>query len=137
MMKNLHCILLVDDNPADNYLSSLVIKESGICKDVKAVTNVKQALSYLEKSLECGPELGYPKPDLIFLDINMPGVDGFGFLGEFINFYEYLKNTIVIMLTTSDDPEEKQRAFTFKNVKDFFSKPLEPESLNKVVEAYF
>lgn len=133
-MKKINCILLIDDNPNENYLHTYTIKEADVCNSLKTVYNGEDALFYLEEA--DGKE--NPKPDLILLDMNMPGMSGFDFLNEFKMLDEKLKAGIVIViLSNSDDSVEVERAMKTKEVKEFVSKPLDFQMLNRIIEAHF
>ncbi|HSH64478.1 MAG TPA: response regulator [Bacteroidia bacterium] len=136
-MKKINCILLVDDNPADNEFHKIIINDSNVCNQVKIATNGKNALDYIIKSGNQGTE-DTPKPDLIFLDINMPGMNGFEFLEEYHKLDEKLKSKIVIvMLSTSLNPDDSERAQKNEEVTEFMNKPLMVETLKKMIEKYF
>ncbi len=137
-MKMINCILLIDDNPADNEFHKIVINDAQVCKNVKVATNGKSALDYITKSGTGVDPESYPKPDLIFLDINMPGMNGFEFLNEYHQLDEKLKSKIVIiMLSTSLNPDDSERAHKIKEVTDFMNKPLEADTLRAAIEKYF
>ena len=112
----MNCILLVDDNADDNFIHERVIKKSDAAKHVIARQTGKEALEYL-KNRDEHPDL---HPDLIFLDINMPGMNGWEFLEAYNKLDKELQSkAIVVMLTTSDDPEDKAKAKTFNMTCDF------------------
>lgn len=137
-MKKINCILLVDDNPADNEFHKIIIKEADVCNYVKVATNGRKALDYIIKSGEPGQSEEFPKPDLIYLDINMPGMNGFEFLEEYHKLDEKLKSKIlIIMLTTSLNPDDQKRTTDIKEVSNFQNKPLTVEMLQEVVAKYF
>jgi len=137
-MKKINCILLVDDNPADNVYHRLTIIESGICDQIKVAVNGREALDYIIRSGQPGSSEEFPKPDLIYLDIKMPGMNGFEFLEEYHKLDEKLRSSIVIvMLTISLNPEDKKRALANKEVREFQNKPLTVEILRETVEKYF
>src|SRR5215831_9893611 len=103
MKKKLSCILLIDDDEPTNFLNKLTITENGYADYVQVVPGGQEALDYLTNS---GPfnttEDDFPRPELIFLDINMPSMDGW----EFLEHYKKLKQSeiekiIMVMLTTS------------------------------------
>lgn len=79
MTKKVKCILLIDDDEPTNFLHKIVISDSGRAEKVVEVQSGFEALDYLEK-MEDGK---YPQPDLIFLDINMPAMNGWEFLEEY------------------------------------------------------
>lgn len=137
-MKKLNCILLIDDNPADNEFHKIKIKKADACDHIQVTTGGCEALAYIIKAGEMGQSQIYPKPDLIFLDINMPGMNGFDFLEEYHKLDERLKSKVVIiMLTTSLNPDDQTRAKNYTEVNDFQNKPLTVEIVREVVEKYF
>lgn len=137
-MKKINCILLVDDNPADNEFHKIIIKEAGICNHVKVAINGRKALDYIIKSGDPSQSEEFPKPDLIYLDINMPGMNGFEFLEEYHKLDGKLKSKIlIIMLTTSLNPDDKKRTMDIKEVSNFQNKPLSVEMLKEVADKYF
>jgi len=137
-MKKINCILLVDDNPADNQFHQIKISKAGVTNYVKIATSGQDALNYLAKAGEPGHTEDFPKPDLIYLDINMPGMNGFEFLEEYKKLEEKLKSKVVIiMLTTSLNPDDRDRALATKQVTEFQNKPLTIETLHEIIEKYF
>jgi CheY-like chemotaxis protein len=137
-MKKINCILLIDDNPADNEYHKIIINEAGICDHIEVAIDGRKALAYIIKSGEPNQSESAPKPDLIYLDINMPGMNGFEFLEEYHKLDERLKAKIVIvMLTTSLHPDDRIRATSYEEVSEFENKPLSVEMLHATVEKYF
>lgn len=135
-MKKVNCILLVDDNPADNHFHKINISESGICDHVEVANDGNAALEYLKKSFSMSNK--FPKPDIIFLDINMPGMDGFEFLEEYKKLADkYKSKVLIIMLSTSLNPDDQKKALSYEEIVEFQNKPLEVETLQKIVEKYF
>lgn len=137
-MKKINCILLVDDDESDNFFHSLTINDADICHQIKVVTDGRHALDYMIRSADPALADEYPKPDIIFLDINMPRVDGFEFLEEYHKLDKEIKSDIVIiMLTTSLSPYDLERAKESILIKEFKNKPLTPEMLQEIVNKYF
>jgi CheY-like chemotaxis protein len=78
------------------------------------------------------------QPDMIFLDINMPEMDGWGFLSEFSRLdIEIQDNIMIMMLTTSKNPTDKFRAKAWSFVSGFLNKPLTKKILEDIIETYF
>lgn len=137
-MKKVNCILLIDDNPSDNHFHEIVIKEANASNHIQVAHDGQSALEYIIKSGELNHSGSFPKPDIIYLDINMPGMNGFDFLEEYKKLDDKLKSKIIIiMLSTSLNPEDEMKATAFEEVKEFQNKPLTVETLQETVEKYF
>jgi len=131
MSIKLKCILLIDDDDDDNFFHKMVIDEMNVTEHVEVAFNGLEALDFLKDESK-------PKPDLVFLDINMPKMNGWEFLEAHKKLSEAQKaKIIVIMLTTSSNPEDKKRATQYVEVSDFNSKPLTKETLTEILEQYF
>ena len=130
----IHCILLIDDDPDDNYVHQLVIKESGLCDTVRVVENGFEGLDYLKRVGQ--PDS--PPPDVIFLDINMPGMNGFEFLEHYRHLEETVRRrTVLFMLTTSTVWSDRHRGGLFDEVKGYLPKPITQEMLQAIVDQHF
>ncbi|MEM0940485.1 MAG: response regulator [Bacteroidota bacterium] len=126
-LKSKH-ILIVDDDDDTNFLTRLKFEDADSACSLTFRTDASKALDYLTT----GPD---PFPDLILLDVNMPGLKGWDFLDSCIK--EGLlksKNTCVVMLSTSIYPEDKLRAKTYPDVIGYLEKPLNLESLRGLLE---
>jgi len=119
-------ILLVDDDPTANYLSKELLKSLNAAKEIEIAENCLRALELIKKA-DCA--------DVIFLDIKMPGIDGFDFL-ERLKSIALAKKVKVIMLTSSLRPEDKLRAFSFKSVIEYLEKPLTPEKVQMIATTF-
>jgi CheY-like chemotaxis protein len=129
MNKKLNSILLIDDDEPTNFLHELVIKKSNCTENCIVMSGGQKALDYLHTSTT---------PNLIFLDINMPAMNGWEFLEAFRDLNISQKDKIVIvMLTTSLNPDEEEKSKLFKEVQDFKRKPLTNTMLQEIVEKYF
>jgi CheY-like chemotaxis protein len=135
-MDKLKNILLVDDDEITNYINSDLLRTLDISENISIAANGKEALDYLNKA-HSGEE-GYIIPELIFLDINMPVMNGFQFLEEYYYLVGQQKfTTIVTMLTTSLIKEEVSRALSMVNlVKGYIEKPLTAEVVMEVYKKY-
>ncbi len=126
--------MLVDDNRDDNYYHERIIKKSNAANKVVIKESGLEALHYLKSA--GGTE--NPRPDLIFLDINMPGMNGWEFLEEFRKLDKNLQSKmVVIMLTTSVNPEDEAMAMTYDLLADFKTKPLTKEMLEDVLTKFY
>jgi CheY-like chemotaxis protein len=116
-------ILLVDDNDIGNFLSEMVLKKMGF-NNITAVSDGKQALDRLKKE-DC--------PDLVFLDLNMPVMDGFSFLTRAEKEILCMQMNVVI-LTSSTRQKDKDQASQFRSVVDYIEKPLNKDKVQQVLE---
>jgi len=114
-------ILLVDDDDIVNYISEKILTGMGF-SNIKAVTDGKQALDSLKENC----------PNLVFLDINMPVMDGFSFLTRAVKELSCMKMKVVI-LTSSNRQSDKNQASQFKNVLDYIEKPLNQDKVLQVL----
>lgn len=122
-------VMLVDDNDTDNFISKRIIEITKFAKRVEIKNSGKSALQYLEDNQGNPDNL----PDLIFLDINMPIVDGFVFLFEFEMFPEELKKKCkVVILSSSDNKRDIEKIIDNEHVIKFITKPLTDSALNDV-----
>ncbi len=137
MKQKLNCVLVIDDDEPTNFFTRMILEESGCTDHIKVMQSGQEALDYLAKSEQAGCDAScYPSPDLIFLDINMPAMDGWEFLVEYRNL-NVADKIIVVMLTTSLFPEDKLKAEEMPEISGFENKPLTAEKLHKVLEKYF
>jgi CheY-like chemotaxis protein len=112
-------IMLVDDDPMVNRLHQMLLSKYAD-KKIVTFTDPLEALAYLEENL----------PDLLFLDLNMPLISGFEFLEKLHQRSRFID---VIIVSSSIDASEKIRASTYDFVKDFLSKPLTYEKIEKIL----
>jgi CheY-like chemotaxis protein len=122
-------ILLIDDNTIDNYINKLIVMESKIADSITVMDSGVDALEFLNNLIGNNE----PFPELIFLDIQKPEMDGFEFLDEFDKFPEDKKERCTInLLSSSKDPSDIRRAEEYTCVKNFFSKPMKAEMLKNI-----
>ena len=120
-MEKLKGILLVDDDHSTNFYHRLVLRDAKLAEQIDVCVNGQLALDYLNEALANNELL----PEFIFLDINMPVMDGW----DFLKAYDLLDDAIkkhcnIVMLTTSINPDDKEEGLRQPNVKDFRNKPL-------------
>jgi two-component system, NarL family, nitrate/nitrite response regulator NarL len=121
----LRLAVLIDDNDIDLFVQKRFIEINRFADQVITFRSPMDALDYLNG----GQEL----PEIIFLDLNMPVMDGFEFLERYVTFPEKVtQSTKVVVLTSSSSTADRERAIGFHNVIDFASKPLSAQSLERV-----
>lgn len=128
-------MLVIDDDDIDQDMLKHSLKKSGLYKHILTAKDGKEAIELFEnyqKLTQADAEL-FP-PLIIFLDINMPRMDGFEFLEEIskrTTIKPFNKLNTVIMLTSSENEKDINQAKKFQQVKDYIMKPL---SVNKAKE---
>ena len=138
MKKKLNCILLIDDDEPTNFLHRMMLEQADCTRHIQIVQSGQDALDFLmhKGKYENAPDC--PHPDLIFLDINMPAMDGWEFLDRYRQLPSAQKAAIVmIMLTTSLNPDDHLRAREIPEVSGFEHKPLKAHRLKEILESYF
>jgi CheY-like chemotaxis protein len=130
--KKFKAVMLIDDNEIDNLINQKMLEASNLADTIFMHTGAKGALEFL-KNIEKLSTNGVGIPEVIFLDIDMPLMDGFQFLDEFEKLSEYIKNACsIIMLTSSINPQDLAKAKKSNYVKKYINKPLTQEALEKL-----
>jgi CheY-like chemotaxis protein len=139
MKQKLNCILMIDDDEPTNFFNRIILEEYGCCDHIRIAQSGQQALDYLAQSEKVGadPDV-YPSPDLIFLDINMPAMNGWEFLDEYKKLSIAPQHKIImVMLTTSLFPDDMAKAKQCPEISGFENKPMTPEKLEYILNKYF
>ena len=139
MSKELQCILLVDDDPATNFLNEELISDMDIVDNIRVALNGKEALDYilLEGKFAKSTRETNPIPNIVFLDINMPLMGGFEFLDKYSLLDDSLKSdAVIVFLTTSNMKEEMFQSRANEFVYDFIQKPLREDTVRELVHKY-
>ena len=128
MKKN---ILLVDDDQVFHFLSTKVIKKMDFTDEIHTATNGREALNVITNRFSgLNPLL-----DIIFLDINMPIMDGFGFIEAFKKLTVPQKENIrIVIVTSSQDSSDIQRAKEL-GITHYLVKPISENSIRSVLES--
>lgn len=117
-------VMIIDDETFDRKMYRRILERSGVVGEVIGFSYAADALGYLEDD-------STPLVDLILLDINMPRMSGFDFLHAAQHYLGEVRPVpVVMMLTTSLNPEDRRRADENRFVSGFMNKPLRAEQIS-------
>lgn len=123
-------VLLVDDDSTSNFLNRKALERMGFVGDIHSALNGEQALNLFNDYYQGSRGL----PHVILLDLNMPIMDGFGFLEAFNKLsLPNMDDVKIIIVSSSANPDDIKRAKDL-GVSRYISKPLKTESLREVLE---
>lgn len=120
-------ILLVDDDEVFHLLSNKLLQRLGITKDVYTARNGKEALDFVTTH-----NLSADGPHVIFLDLNMPIMNGFAFIEALRNQNIPTTNIVIVIVSSSQDPTDLARAQSL-GVKHYLTKPISEENVRDVL----
>ncbi len=113
----LNTVMVIDDSEIDLLFARIVLERSGVAHRLVLLESAQQALQWLVGPPTCAV-------DLILLDINMPGMNGFEFLAAYSQ--QCARPVPVVMLSSSPDPADRAQALRHGFVRDYLTKPLTP-----------
>ncbi|MDF3819943.1 response regulator [Leptospira sp. 96542] len=122
-MKTLDSVLLIEDDVITAFLIKTLMEKFDFCKNIQIYDNGEEALNQISNLQNL--------PEVIFLDLNMPVMNGWEFLNH-LQKQQTLLNIPIYILTSSIDPLDKERAKKFPNVKGYLVKPLSLRDLEKI-----
>ena len=133
-VKKINKIMLIDDDEIHSNLCYELILKSGITQSVSIFNDAEEGLQFIRENVS-KPEV---LPDLIFLDINMPFMDGW----EFLDAYEAVKpeiekEIVLILLTSSVYKNDIEKAKQYKSVVEYIKTPISINKLLETKEEYF
>lgn len=132
-MQKIENVLFVDDDEITNYLNVRLVQKLQIANEIKVAMNGLEALDLIKKT-----EIGhYSCPDLIFLDLNMPLMDGFQFLESFTQMENCETKPHIVVVTTSTNNKDLDRLQSYTCISGYINKPMTTEKLQKVLEEVY
>lgn len=123
-------VWLIDDDELSNYVNKTILTTQQFAEHIVVFSNAQQALTALQAG---ATQAGMLLPEVIFLDMDMPILDGWDFLLAYRQLPDFIKNGCQLyMLTSSISDADAEKASTYKEVVGFISKPLTPATLNSI-----
>lgn len=129
MTKKYKNIFVVDDDEVTNFVTEKLLHQFDKDYKISTYTNPAEAFQILERFKETDSDF----PDMILLDINMPGINGFEFL-EKMNQYGLALKIQVIMYSSSGNTEDKKKSSTFSNVIGYLEKPFSAQAYGRILD---
>jgi CheY-like chemotaxis protein len=125
-------ICVIDDDEVYQFTVTRTIEVQKLAKKILVFSDGEQAIQFLVDNVANNENV----PDVIFLDINMPIMDGWQFLEEFVRIKPRIgKKIIIYMVSSSVDPVDLERAKKIGELSDYIIKPVAPDKLKDIVEA--
>ena len=128
-MSKIDVACIIDDDPIFIFGAKRMMELSDFCKSFMVFKNGQEAIDQLKPIMLNGENI----PDIILLDINMPIMDGWEFLDEFIKI-EAHKSITIYIVSSSIDPVDLNRAKRYKNISNYIIKPISIETLKGILE---
>lgn len=124
-------ICIIDDDEVYQFTVTKNIQSQQLAKKILVFSDGEEALNFLSANIGDNNAV----PDVIFLDINMPIMDGWQFLEEYIRLKPRIgKKVTLYMVSSSVDPADTQRAKQIEEVSDYIIKPITPDQLKVIVK---
>jgi two-component system, NarL family, nitrate/nitrite response regulator NarL len=127
MSKKVNKTVLIDDSDIDLFIQRRFLEVYNFSHQLVAYKSAAEALNWLNNMN------GETPPEVIFLDLNMPEVDGFTFLKNFEKLpQKIVSHSKIVVLTSSNSTKDRQQAFENKNVIQFITKPLKQSDIEEL-----
>jgi len=130
-MNSIKNLLLIDDDEIFTFMTKRIIEKTHLAEQIKIFENGKEAIDFLDKFA------GKPEvlPEVIFLDLSMPVMDGWGFLEEYIDLKPRLGKKITLyIISSSVSPRDHERAKSYSEVSDFIITPMTKEKFIDIIK---
>lgn len=119
---------IIDDDEIIIYLTGTLLKKEEFCNRTETFTDGLQAIKRLKLAIEQGEKL----PEVILFDLNMPVMDGWEFVDEYLKL-PINKEIPLFVFTSSINPADKEKSFSYSSIRGFIQKPLTKQKLDKIL----
>lgn len=130
-MNFLDIAFVVDDDPIHQFGMKVLLKKVKFSNEVMVFHNGQEAMDALMQLLDKGEKL----PSIIFLDLNMPIKDGWGFLDDFVTIpHQNREKVVIYVVSSSINPSDKEKAKNYEVVSNYIVKPIDEKQLTQVLD---
>ncbi|WP_405384588.1 response regulator [Maribacter sp. LLG6340-A2] len=131
-MKNVQVCCIIDDDPIFIYGTKRIMKEVDFAETILVYNNGQEAIEGLMEISQTEELM----PEVIFLDLNMPIMNGWEFLDEYTNIPNHNpEKTIIYIISSSVDPRDLERVKNYEQVNNYILKPITPDDLSTILKA--
>ena len=136
-MTKLRHVVLIDDNETTSFLNNRLLNRLDVAEQVQTFSRADEAFAALWGAADAREQLPEQLPELVFVDLKMPGVNGFEFLKMYRELPEAVQEkTVMVVLTTSMHAADTARVAAYPNV-EYLTKPLTEEKMQKLLQKRF
>ncbi len=129
----INLVYLIDDDEIYKYATRKIIVRTNLVKNVMEFEDGEEAITFLNRNCKDCKKV----PDVIFLDINMPYLDGWGFLNEFAKLKDNIKKEVMIfMLSTSSLQQDIEKANSYSEVTGYIVKPITEDQFRNLISRF-
>ncbi|MES2618047.1 MAG: response regulator [Bacteroidota bacterium] len=124
-------ICIVDDDKIYQYTTSKMIEANNIAKRIMVFSDGEEAMNFMTDNIANNTDL----PDVIFLDVNMPIMDGWQFLEKYVDLKPRIgKKITLFMISSSNDPDDVERSKRISEISDYIIKPVTAQQFKEIIE---
>jgi CheY-like chemotaxis protein len=131
MVKKIPLIGIIDDDTIYQFILTSMIKKNKLAENILSFSDGEKAIQYFKNNKTNSEKI----PDILFLDVNMPIMDGWMFIEEYARIKkEIIKKTTIFMLSSSVNPIDIERAGKISEIFDYIIKPIKPEEVKRIFD---
>ncbi|SDL66561.1 response regulator [Kriegella aquimaris] len=131
-MKKFESTCIIDDDPIFIYGTKRVMKEVGFCNKIMVFNNGQDAIEALTEMVGQNKEL----PEIIFVDLNMPIMNGWEFLEDFVKIPNKNRKAVTVyIISSSVDPRDLERVKNYEVVNNYILKPISSKDLEDILNS--
>lgn len=129
-MKKINTFCIIDDDDIYQFTTSVLLKKTDLVNKIILFSNGLKAINFLKEELGNKENI----PDILFLDVNMPVMDGWEFLEEYLLIKPMMPKTVIIyMVSSSVDEKDVLKAKSISTLSGYLVKPISSQNIMEVI----